>query len=62
MIVTAPPATPVTWPVMATVATKVLLLVHDTAVRVVSLNTVVDPTHTVVTPKIADGPANAVLG
>ena len=62
MIIAVPNATPVTCPVLSTVATNVLPLVQETAVAVVSLNMVTDPAHTVNTPKIAEGFFITVFG
>jgi hypothetical protein len=61
VIVVVPGATPVTTPVPAlTVATDVLLLVHETAVAVALLRFVVEPGHMASVPVIADGDAFTV--
>ena len=57
-----PGATPVVTPELTTVATVVLLLVHEVIVAVVSLSAVVDPLQTVNVPKIADGFLLIVFG
>ena len=63
MIVTVPWLTPVTTPELTTVATSVLLLVHEVAVAVVSLSDSVEPVHTAnEAPKIAEGFFRTVFG
>jgi hypothetical protein len=61
VILAVPPATPVTMPRLElTVATEVLLLIHDTAGVVALLNVDVVPTHRLVVPVMADGVAFTV--
>ena len=55
VIVAVPAVRPLTTPVLDTVATDVLLLLHDTPLVAALLSVVVDPRHTNVEPVIAGG-------
>ena len=57
VILLVPEATPLTTPEKVTVATLVLLLVHDTPPEVASVKNVVLPTHTMRVPLMAAGAA-----
>jgi len=59
-MVVVPALTPVTIPLPFIVATDGVLLLHDRPPPVLFVNEVVEPTHTLAVPPIADGNASTV--
>lgn len=57
-----PAVIPVTVPELITEATAILLLVHDIAPDVVSVNWIDEPAHTIAGPVIAAGLGSTALG